>query len=169
MKKDRGVSVVIAEVMMILIAIVVVIGLFVFFYFSAMSTPYNTDTIIGTLVFDNHSNSTHINFKVVISNPNRCSFDLVKILIYCNDTLYNLNMTSGGIYSYRDLSLRWRLEAKFSDNDADGNLSSGDNLSIRIVDEDYADGYTPLGFKDGDYVVLTIRGFNGSIKGHVNL
>lgn len=167
MKRERGVSVVFAEVILIFIGILIAITILLFVYTHMITTPYSKDNLIGSLVLEDvSSDRLNITFRVTISNPSRCSQDLVKIMVSYDGNLYNLNRTLDK-YTYVHPLLKFRLEAYVVDNDADGYFSSGDSILIRILDEDSIDNYRPTGFKDGDYVVLSIKGFNGSLKGLV--
>ena len=169
MRREEGVSPVIAEILMIAITVVLVTSLYLFVVGGYLSTPYNVDQLHGYLTFQStKSNKTTIYFNVALSSPQNAHVESVKITIVQSDSkLAYLNYSGNFIWSNKTSNSKWHYEAKLIDNDGDGKFSNEDTLIVYVVDDNPSDNITPPPFQSGDKVLFSINGYNGVSSGGV--
>ncbi|ADD08351.1 type IV pilin [Candidatus Aciduliprofundum boonei] len=168
MRREEGVSPVIAEILMIAITVVLVTSLYLFVVGGYLSTPYNVDQLHGYLTFQStKSNKTTLYFSISLSSPQSTYMENVKITIDKSGKLLHLNYLNNFIWSNKTSNGKWHYEAKLIDNDDDGKFSNGDTLIVYVVDDNPSDNITPPPFQSGDKVLFSINGYNGVSSGGV--
>jgi|GEM_PF-2458613 len=169
MRKEEGVSPVIAEILMIAITVILVTSVYYLITSGIVSTPYGSNQLNGALIVDySKSNSSAIYFNVVLSYPSNTQLSKVKITILRhNGDVAHLNYTNNLIWSNATSDSKWHYEAKLMDNDGDGKFSHLDSLVIYIKDDNPSDSTLPPKFESGDKVVFYIEGFNGISSGGI--
>ena len=164
--KERGVSPVIAEILMIAVTMVLVVSLYYMITSGIISTPYGTNQLNGMLRVDySKSNNTSVYFRVVMSYPLSVEASRVGFTIIAGSHIGHLTYSGNLVWSNKSANSKWHYEAKLLDNDGDGKFSNGDSVVIYVVDDNPSDNVTPPSFKSGDKVIFSINEYNGVSTG----
>ncbi len=167
MKREEGVSPVIATILMVAITVVLAATVYILVSTNLLGGTAATSKLTGSLTEDpQNSYDNSVKFTITMTIPDSIAKSNVRITIVTGNNVtilrYNnsndlwTNATSGG---------KWHYEAKLTDLDADGKFSDGDRLNVYVVDDNSSDGVHPPDFKTGDKVLFSITGYHGTSSG----
>ena len=163
MNKEKGVSPVIATVLMVAITVVLVVTIYVVVVTNMLTTPYSTQQFICTLSEEPSSSTPRsVVFSVALRSPSQVSFDRVRIGIMHNGKYVLLNYSAAkSIWTNYTSGDSWHFEAKIYDNDNNNKLDTGDEIEISIV------GDKSPTFISGDSLKVGAYGYNGIATGDI--
>ena len=165
MKKEHGVSPVIATILMVAITVVLAATIYVVVS-NILTTPYSTQQFICTLSQESSSTPRRVVFSVAMSSPSAVSLDRVRIGIMHNGTYVLLNYSAAkSIWTNYTSGDAWHFEAKIYDNDNNNKLDTGDEIEISIVNDKTS--ISPPTFISGDSLKVSIYGYNGIATGDI--
>jgi len=163
MKKEAGVSPVIATILMVAITVVLAATIYILIFSNYISTPYSTAQFIATLTVDSqHSDDYHINLTLSMSSPNNIAFSMAKVTVMHEGKNAYLKYTGNGVWSNYSTGDSWHYEVKIIDMNKNNKLDSGDQIYVYIV-KDKTNAQAPP-FKAGDEIILSLEGYNGNAK-----
>jgi len=163
MKKESGVSPVIATILMIAITVVLAAAIFTLIFSNYISTPYSTAQFIATLSVDPQtSDEYHINLTLTMSSPKSIAFSMARFTIVHNGKYAYLKYSENGVWSNYSTGDSWYYEVKIIDMNKNNKLDSGDQIYVYIV-KDKTNAQVPP-FKAGDEIILSLEGYNGNAK-----
>ena len=165
--KEKGVSPVIAEILLVSITIILVASVYIMVTNGIIGTPYGTNQLNGSLIINyGKSNATLIYCRIILNHPQSTYPDEVKITISSsNSKMAYLTYSGNFIWSNKTSNGKWHYEAKLIDNDGDGKFSNEDSLIIYIVKD--ASSAKPPEFENGYRIMFSIDTYEGVSAGGV--
>ena len=169
MKREEGVSPIIATILMVAISVVLAVALYIAVLGNLLVPPYAADKLVGSLTMDpRYSYDRSVNFTITMTSPEKTFKSKVTITLVAGegDAISHLRYSpTADKWTNYTAGSKWHYEAKLIDLDADGNFSDGDRLWVYIVDDNSHDGISPPVFHTGDRVLFSIYDYHGVSSG----